>query len=102
MDIMCKGGNMNIRPLFDRVIIEPIREENVVHGIVLPETSQERPQVGKVIAVGDGENIDSDKREMKVSVGDKVLYNKYAGAEVKLEGKTYIVMRQIDIVGVFE
>ena len=93
---------MNIRPLFDRVIIEPIREENIVHGIVLPETSQERPQIGLVVAVGDGENIDSDKQGMKVSVGDKVLYNRYAGTDVKLEEKTYIVMRQIDIVGVFE
>lgn len=93
---------MNLKPLFDRVVIEPIREENIVHGIVLPETSQERPQVGIVVAVGDGENIDSDKVGMKVSVGDKVLYNRYAGAEVKLEGKTYIVMRQIDVVGVFD
>lgn len=93
---------MNLKPLFDRVVIEPIREENIVHGIVLPETSQERPQIGIVVAVGDGENIDSDKVCMKVSVGDKVLYNRYAGAEVKLEGKTYIVMRQIDVVGVFD
>jgi len=93
---------MNLKPLFDRVVIEPIREENIVHGIVLPETSQERPQIGIVVAVGDGENIDSDKVGMKVSVGDKVLYNRYAGAEVKLEGKTYIVMRQIDVVGVFD
>lgn len=100
--IMQIGGCMNLKPLFDRVIIEPNKDENIVHGIVLPETSQERPQTGVVIAVGDGESIDNDKSEMKVKVGDKVLFNKYAGVELKLEGTAYIVMRQIDIIGVYE
>lgn len=102
MDIMQKGGRMNLKPLFDRVVIEPKVEENVVNGIVLPETSQERPQTGIVVAVGDGESFDSDKAIMKLSVGDRVLYNRYAGTELKLDGKNYVVMRQIDVIGVFE
>lgn len=93
---------MNIRPLFDRVLILPeyIRQENL--GIILPDTAKEKPQFGKVIAVGDGENLDYTKSQMKVKVGDRVLFNKYAGAEIKLDEKTYIIMRQIDIIGVEE
>lgn len=92
---------MNFKPLFDRVVIDPETETNKTSsGIVLPETSQERPQVGIVVAVGDGENMDNDKNEMKVKVGDKVVFNRYAGTELKMEGKTYIVMRQLDVIGV--
>ena len=92
---------MNFIPLFDRVVIEPETETNKTSsGIVLPETSQERPQIGIVVAVGDGENMDNDKHEMKVKVGDKVVFNRYAGTELKMEGKTYIVMRQLDVIGV--
>lgn len=92
---------MKIKPLYDRVVIEPNKDENITKfGIVLPETSQERPQTGVVVAVGDGESVDNDKKGMKVSVGDKVLFNKYAGVELKLDGTTYIIMRQIDIIGV--
>ena len=92
---------MEIKPLFDRVVIEPNKEENMTkYGIVLPETSQERPQTGMIVAVGDGESFDSDIKEMKVKVGDKVVFNKYAGTELKIEGKAYIVMRQIDLIGV--
>ena len=92
---------MKIKPLYDRVLIEPELSENVSKfGIVLPETSQERPQMGKVVAVGDGESIDLDRCEMKVNVDDKVLFNKFAGTEIKFEGKKYIILRQIDIIGV--
>ena len=69
---------------------------------MLPETSQERPQIGIIVAVGDGENMDNDKNNMKVKIGDKVVFNRYAGTELKLEGKVYIVMRQLDIIGVFD
>ena len=92
---------MKIKPLYDRVLIETDEEENVTKfGIVLPETSQERPQTGEVVAVGDGDNIDFDKTEMKVAVGDKVIFNRFAGVDLKLENKKYIVIRQIDIIGV--
>ncbi len=93
---------MNFKPIFDRVVIDPQVEENISKsGIVLPQTSQERPQIGVVVAVGDGENFDCSKTEMRVDVGNKVLFEKYAGTELKMDGKTYIVLRQIDIIGVF-
>ena len=92
---------MKIKPLFDRVVIEPNEVENMTKfGIVLPETSQERPQTGVIVAVGDGESIDLDRKEMKVSIGDKVVFNKFAGTELKLDGKKYIILRQIDVIGV--
>ncbi len=92
---------MNIKPLFDRVIILPCVDENVSKsGIILPETSQERPQTGIIVAVGDGENLEGQKTEMRVCVGDKVIFNKYIGTEIKIDNKTHIVLRQIDIIGV--
>ena len=93
---------MNFKPLFDRVVVDPNIEENKsTSGIVLPQTSQERPQIGVVVCVGDGENFDGVKTKMKVDIGDKIMFEKYAGNELKLDGKTYVVLRQIDIVGVF-
>ena len=93
---------MNFKPLYDRVVVEPELEENISKGgIVLPETSQERPQIGNVVAVGDGENFDNVSSVMKVNIGDKVLFERYAGTELKLDGKVYIVLRQIDVIGVF-
>lgn len=92
---------MNFKPIFDRVVINPNYEENKTKsGLILPETSQERPQIGKVVAVGEGENFDYVKCEMKVKIGDIVLFNKYAGTELKIDKKTYLVLRQIDIIGV--
>ncbi len=90
---------MNIKPLFDRVIILP-EEAQVSGGLVLPQSAQEKPEVGEVVAVGAGENLDGEKVGMKVEVGNKVVFSKYAGAEFKWENKTYIVLRQIDIIGV--
>lgn len=100
---LVRGGKMNFKPIFDRVVVLPEPSESVsASGIVLPETSMERPQFGKVVAVGDGENFDNEKVEMKVKVGQRVLFNKYAGAELKLDGKSYVVLRQIDIIGVMK
>ena len=94
---------MKIKPLFDRVVIDPVAEENEnKFGIVLPETSQERPQIGYVVEVGDGENFDNSKTEMKVKIGDKVVFNRYAGVELKLDGKKFVIMRQIDVIGVID
>lgn len=93
---------MNFKPLFDRVVVDPQSEENISKaGIVLPQTSQERPQIGVVVAVGDGENFDGLETKMKVKINNKVLFQKYAGNELKMDGRTYIVLRQIDIIGVF-
>lgn len=94
---------MNVKPLFDRVIILPDNQGNVTKsGIVLPETLQDGSLVGEVVAIGDGENLSNEKVEMKVSVGQKVVFNKFIGSELKMNDKTYIIMRQIDILGVID
>ena len=92
---------MNFKPLYDRVVIDPEIKDEKSSGIVLPETLQGKSQIGVVVAVGDGENFDGCECKMKVEIGNKILFEKYAGTELKLNGKTYIVLRQIDIIGVF-
>ena len=93
-----------LRPLGDRVVIEPIpREEMTKSGIVLPDTAKEKPQEGKVIAVGPGKILDDGKREsIDVKAGDKVLYAKYAGTEFKLDGEEFLIVSQKDILAVVE
>lgn len=88
---------LNIKPLSDRVVIEPApAETKTASGIYIPETAKEKPQKGKVVAVGQG----SKKHEMTVKVGDEVLYGKYAGTELKLEGKDFLIMREDDILAI--
>ncbi|BBO19235.1 co-chaperone GroES [Candidatus Brocadia pituitae] len=93
-----------IRPLDDRVVIEPMEaEEKTAGGIVLPDTAKEKPMKGKIIAVGDGKMLENGKRaELLVKKGDKVLYGKYAGTEVTVDGKEYLVMRESDILAKIE
>ena len=93
-----------IRPLGDRVGIEPMEaEEKTQGGIVLPDTAKEKPMKGKIIAVGDGKMLESGKRaELLVKKGDKVLYGKYAGTEITIDGKEYLVMRESDILAKIE
>ena len=92
---------MKIKPIFDRVLIKPQQIENVTKsGIMLMSSNKARPEIGKVVAVGDGENFDGNKVEMKVHVGDTVIFNKYAGADVKIDDVDHIILRQIDIIGV--
>ena len=94
---------MKIRPLFDRVVIKSIdTEETTKSGIVLPGAAKEKPQMAEVIAIGPGGSVDGKEIAMQVKVGDKVLYSKYAGNEVKLDGTEYIVIRQSDILAVVE
>lgn len=88
---------LNIKPLADRVLVEPIAAETkTASGIYIPETAKEKPQKGKVVAVGKGKK----DHEMTVQVGDMVLYGKYAGTELKLEGNDYLMMREDDILGI--
>lgn len=91
-----------IRPLGDRVVIKPmVREEVTKGGIVLPDTAQEKPMEGKVIAVGPGRINDEGKRvPMDVKEGDRVLYAKYAGTEIKLDGEDYLIVNERDIMGI--
>ena len=90
---------MNLAPWGDRVVIKQLEaEETTKSGIVLPGNAQEKPQQAEVIAVGPGGIVDGKEVEMQVAVGDKVIYSKYAGTEVKLESEEFIVVRQNDIV----
>lgn len=95
---------MKIRPLSDRVLVEPIKEEEQKKGgIIIPDTAKEKPQQGKVIAVGTGKLDDNGKViPFNVKAGDKVLMPKYGGTEVKMDGKEYIILREEDILGVIE
>ena len=95
---------MNIRPLHDRVIVRRMEEEKTSPGgIVLPGSASEKPDRGEVIAAGKGRITDSgDVRAMDVAVGDKILFGKYAGTEVKVDGEELLVMREDDIVAVIE
>ena len=95
---------MNVRPLQDRIIVQRTdEEETTVGGIIIPDTAKEKPQQGKIIAVGKGKVLDNGTRiEPDVKTGDKVLFGKYAGTEVKLDGEEYLIMREDDILGVLE
>ncbi|WP_270165903.1 co-chaperone GroES [Paenibacillus sp. SYP-B4298] len=87
-----------IRPLGERVLIEPIaKEETTASGIVLPDTAKEKPQEGKVIAVGSGSVKDGVHVALEVKEGDRVIFSKYAGTEIKYEGKEYLIMKESDI-----
>ncbi|MDY6848382.1 MAG: co-chaperone GroES [Geoalkalibacter sp.] len=95
---------MKIRPLQDRIIVERVEEETTTaSGIIIPDTAKEKPQEGKVIAVGNGKKTEEGKViALDVKVGDKVLFGKYAGTEIKIEGKEYLMMREDDILGIVE
>jgi chaperonin GroES len=85
---------INIKPLADRVVVEPApAEEKTAGGIIIPDTAKEKPQKGTVVAVGSGKKDEP----MTVKVGDKVLYGKYAGTEINIDGKEYLIMRESDI-----
>jgi chaperonin GroES len=95
---------MNLKPLADRLVVEPVEQEEVTSGgIILPETAKEKPQQGKVIASGPG-RIDEDGKRvaMEVKVGDRVLYAKYSGTEIKVENKKVLILRESDILAIVE
>ena len=94
----------SIRPLQDRIIIKRIEEQEQVRGgIIIPDSAKEKPQEGEVIAVGAGKKLDNGERvPLDVKEGDRVLFGKYAGNEIKLDGDEYLIMREDDILGVIE
>ena len=94
----------NLKPLGSRVVVEPIEAEDVTaSGIVLPETAKEKPQKGKVLSVGAGDRDDDGKRiPMDVKVGDTVLYAKYGGTEIKIDGKKLLILRESDLLAIVE
>jgi chaperonin GroES len=93
---------MKVKPLGDRVLIKPSKElEKTKGGIVLPDTAKEKPQEGEVIAVGDGKKTDEGKTiPLSVKVGNKVLYGKYSGTEITVDGEEYLIVREEDIVAI--
>ncbi len=93
---------MKIKPLSDRVVIQPLEaEEKTSGGIYLPDTAKEKPQMGKVVAVGPGKIADTGELiKLEVKVGDKVLYGKYSGTDVTIEGKDYLIVRESDILAI--
>ena len=95
---------MKIRPLYDRVVVRRMEEETTTPGgIVLPDTAAENPMQGEVVAVGRGKALDNGEfRALDVKVGDKVLFGKYAGTEVKVDGEELLVMREDDLLGIIE
>lgn len=95
---------MKIRPLHDRIIVKRLEEEEKTKGgIIIPDTAKEKPMEGKVIAVGKGKVLDDGKLQpLDVKAGDRVLFGKYSGTEVKIEGEEHLIMREDDILGVIE
>ena len=92
-----------LKPLGNRVVIEAIEQEEVTAGgIVLPETAKEKPQKGKVVAAGPGEKVDGKHVALDVKEGDVVLFAKYAGTEIKMEGTKYLIMRESDLLAIVE
>ena len=98
------ASKLKLKPLGGRVIVEPIeQEEMTAGGIILPETAKEKPQEGKILAAGPGDRDEDGKYiPMEVKVGDKVLYAKYSGTEVKVDGKKLLILKQSDILAVVE
>lgn len=94
---------LNVRPLHDRILVRRMaEEEKTAGGIIIPDTAKEKPQRGEVVATGKGRVTEDGKTlSLEVKVGDKILFSKYSGTELKLEGSDYLMMREEDILGVF-
>ena len=93
---------MNVRPLHDRVLVKRIEEKEVVKGgIIIPDTAKEKPQEGKVIAVGTGKVTEDGKKiPLDVKTGDRILFGKYSGSEVKIDDEEYLIMKEEDVLGI--
>ena len=95
---------MKLRPLQDRILVQRVEEENTTKGgIIIPDTAKEKPAEGKVVAVGNGKLGDDGKRvALEVKKGDRILFGKYSGTEVKISGEEYLIMREDDVLGVID
>ena len=94
---------MNVKPLADRVLVLPApAEEKTIGGIIIPDTAKEKPQEGVVVAVSEGKYVDGKKVALDVKVDDKVIFSKYAGTDVKVDGTDYLIVRDSDILAVIE
>lgn len=95
---------MTVKPLHDRVLVRRIEEENkTAGGIIIPDNSKEKPAQGEIVSVGTGyTNQDGSRRDLEVKAGDKVLFGKYSGSEVKVEGQDYLIMKEDEILGILQ
>ncbi len=95
---------MKIKPLQDRLIVKRIEEEEKTKGgIIIPDSAKEKPQEGKVVAVGDGKTLESgEKAPLTVKPGDKILFGKYSGTEIKIDGEEHLIMREDDVLGIVQ
>jgi chaperonin GroES len=95
---------MKLRPLQDRIVVKRVAEETTTKGgIIIPDTAKEKPAEGKVVAVGNGKVADDGKRiALEIKAGDRILFGKYSGSEVKIEGEEFLIMREDDVLGVIE
>lgn len=95
---------MKIRPLYDRVVVKRIEEQETVQGgIIIPDTAKEKPQEGEVVAVGNGKRLEDGKLvPLDVKAGDRILFGKYSGSDIKLDGEEYLIMREDEILGILE
>ena len=95
---------MNIRPLYDRVVVKRIeKQETTLNGIIIPDSAKEKPQEGEVIAVGNGKRLeDGTLVALGVKAGDRILFGKYSGSDTKLEGTEYMIMREDDVLGILD
>jgi chaperonin GroES len=95
---------MKIKPLQDRIIVKRLEEEEKTKGgIIIPDAAKEKPQEGRVIAVGDGKVLDNGQKfALTVKVGDKILFGKYSGSEIKIDGEEHLIMREDDVLGIVE
>jgi chaperonin GroES len=95
---------MKLRPLQDRILVQRVEEETTTKGgIIIPDTAKEKPAEGKVVAVGNGKLGDDGKRiALEIKTGDRILFGKYAGTEVKIDGEEYLIMREDDVLGVID
>jgi len=95
---------MNIRPLYDRIVVKRIEEQETTrHGIIIPDSAKEKPQEGEVIAVGNGKRLEDGKVvPLDVKVGDRILFGKYSGSDIKLDGDEYMIMREDEVLGVLD
>jgi chaperonin GroES len=95
---------MKLRPLQDRILVQRVEEETTTKGgIIIPDTAKEKPAEGKVVAVGNGKVGDDGKRiAMEIKKGDRILFGKYSGTEVKVEGEEYLIMREDDVLGIID
>lgn len=94
---------MQVKPLYDRVVVKPVEEEQVKGGIIIPDTAKEKPVEGEIIEVGSGRVTDDGKKmSLEVKKGDRILYGKYSGTEVTIEGEELLIMRESDIFAIIQ